>query len=83
MNSLKTNYVLVLVCGLLTGWQPFRAAAQQNPTPAASNSQPALRDGQHDFDFLEGTWKIHLKRLVHPLTGSTTWTEFEIGRAHV
>jgi hypothetical protein len=57
--------------------QPFRAGAQQNPTPAESNSQPALRDGQHDFDFLEGTWKIHLKRLVHPLTGSTTWTEFD------
>jgi hypothetical protein len=35
------------------------------------------RDGQHDFDFEAGTWKIHLKRLLHPLTGSTTWTEFD------
>lgn len=33
--------------------------------------------GQHDFDFEVGTWKIHLKRLLHPLTGSTTWTEFD------
>jgi hypothetical protein len=33
------------------------------------------RDGQHDFDFEIGTWKTHLKRLVHPLTGSTTWVE--------
>jgi hypothetical protein len=77
LNSLKSIYALLLVCGLQTGLQPFRAGAQQNPTPAESNSQPALRDGQHDFDFLEGTWKIHLKRLVHPLTGSTTWTEFD------
>ena len=35
------------------------------------------RDGQHDFDFEIGTWKIHLKRLLHPLTGSTAWSEFD------
>jgi hypothetical protein len=41
-------------------------------TPASER-----RDGQHDFDFELGTWKIHLKRLPHPLTGSTTWVEFD------
>src|SRR5215472_16358072 len=35
------------------------------------------RDGQHDFDFHIGTWKTHLKRLLHPLTGSTTWIEYD------
>jgi hypothetical protein len=34
-------------------------------------------DGQHDFDFEIGTWKTHLSRLLHPLTGSKTWTEME------
>jgi hypothetical protein len=34
------------------------------------------RDGQHDFDFHTGTWRTHLKRLVHPLSGSTTWAEY-------
>lgn len=34
-------------------------------------------DGQHDFDFNFGTWKTHVKRLVHPLSGSTTWTEYD------
>ena len=38
------------------------------------NSQPK-RDGLHDFDFLIGNWKAHLKKLVNPLTGSTTWIE--------
>jgi len=31
----------------------------------------------HDFDFNFGTWKTHVSRLQHPLTGSTTWTEYE------
>ncbi|HEV8590753.1 MAG TPA: hypothetical protein VGQ55_01515 [Pyrinomonadaceae bacterium] len=35
------------------------------------------RDGQHDFDFNLGTWKTHVSRLVHPLTGSTAWVEYE------
>ena len=37
----------------------------------------AQRDGQHDFDFEIGTWKTHLRRLVHPLTGSTEWVEYD------
>src|SRR5205085_839686 len=35
----------------------------------------AGRDGQHDFDFAVGTWKSHVRRLQHPLTGSSTWTD--------
>lgn len=46
--------------------------------PLVSQAQPAApHDGQHDFDFEAGTWKIHLKRLLHPLTGSNIWTEFD------
>jgi len=37
----------------------------------------AQRDGQHDFDFEIGTWKTHLSRLAHPLSGSTTWVTYE------
>lgn len=37
----------------------------------------ATRDGQHDFDFEIGKWKTHLRRLLHPLTGSTTWVEYD------
>lgn len=35
------------------------------------------RDGSHDFDWLVGKWKGTLKRLQNPLTGSTTWIEYE------
>ena len=36
-----------------------------------------LAAGEHDFDFEFGTWKTHLSRLVHPLSGSTTWVEYD------
>lgn len=45
---------------------------------AGANPPKAIpRDGQHDFDFEFGTWKTHLSRLLHPLTGSKTWVEYD------
>ena len=49
-----------------------RPGAQADEAPS-----PTPRDGQHDFDFEIGTWKTHLKRLVHPLSGSREWAEYE------
>jgi hypothetical protein len=53
--------------------------AQSNSDGSTSNLQrtPTERDGQKDFDFHNGTWKTRLKRLLRPLTGSTTWVEYE------
>jgi hypothetical protein len=52
--------------------------AQTPGTAPASAQQGALQhDGQHDFDFLVGSWKIHLKQLKRPLTGSHDWVEFD------
>jgi hypothetical protein len=34
-------------------------------------------DINHDFDFEIGTWKTRVRRLLQPLTGSTTWVEME------
>jgi hypothetical protein len=34
-------------------------------------------DGQHDFDFYVGKWRLHNRRLVHPLSGAKQWVEFE------
>jgi len=55
-----------------------RLAAQTDSEVTKTSAQTiAERDGQHDFDFEIGSWKIHLKRRLHPLTGSTTWVEFD------
>lgn len=43
------------------------------PTAAA---EAAPRDGQHDFDFAHGKWKIRVKKLKAPLKGSKDWVEF-------
>jgi hypothetical protein len=39
------------------------------------------RDGSRDFDPLLGSWAFHLRRLMHPLTNSSDWVEFE-GTSH-
>ena len=53
------------------------AVAVTQADGAAATSSAALHDGQHDFDFLIGSWKIHLKKRLHPLTGSNEWVEFD------
>lgn len=64
MNTRGVFRVPLLLSVLLVAWQPIDGVAQQ-------------RDGQHDFDWEIGTWKTHLKRRVHPLTGSNEWVEYE------
>ena len=50
-------------------------ARAQAPAPVPGASAPP--DGQHDFDFVIGRWKAHLSKLLHPLTGSTAWVEYD------
>jgi hypothetical protein len=67
MRSMKdVRWVMAMVVLALAAL-PMQAIAQADKG----------RDGQHDFDFEIGTWKTQLKRLVRPLTGSTTWVELE------
>jgi hypothetical protein len=48
------------------------AAAPPPDSPVA-----ASHDGSHDLDFTFGAWTEHSQRLLHPLTGSTDWAEWE------
>jgi hypothetical protein len=77
MNALKRISTCVLAGILVIIVQPLPGLAQQNSEASTSSLQHAKRDGQHDFDFEIGTWKTHLRRLVRPLTGSTTWIEYQ------
>jgi hypothetical protein len=55
----------------------LRAQTNSNATKLDTAKPGAEGDGSHDFDFEIGAWKTHLKRLLHPLTGSITWVEYE------
>jgi hypothetical protein len=44
----------------------------QTPTPT-----PALRDGQHDFDFNIGVWHTHIKRILDPFASSSRSVELD------
>jgi len=77
--NLKHIRICLMACSLVVAYHPVQGLAQQNSDAAKTSVQhtPTKHDGQHDFDFEIGTWKIHLKRLDHRLTGSTTWVEFD------
>ena len=34
------------------------------------------RDGSHDFDFEVGKWKLHVRKLEHPLSGQQKWLDY-------
>ena len=63
---------LVLLCTLCLVSSPVFAQADSGSTKATASQ----REGQSDFDFEFGDWKIQLKRRMKPLTGSTTWVEY-------
>jgi len=51
-------------------------AFTQSGSGTTNTSAQQQGDGQHDFDFEFGAWKAHISRRLKPLTGSTTWVEY-------
>jgi hypothetical protein len=69
----RRTAAIFLMCAL--GCLSRSLPAFSQATPAGAGSAQA-HDPQHDFDWDIGTWKTHMRRLMHPLTGSTTWVEY-------
>jgi hypothetical protein len=67
----------LLMCGLAVAWHPASGLAQSSSAGTSPSQAHEQRDGQHDFDFEIGSWKTRLSRRLRPLTGSTTWVEYE------
>ncbi len=80
-----TAMAIVLTLMIFVGRGPatenINKTKANKPAPDTSKAKlqetATQRDGQHDFDFEIGTWKTHISRLLHPLTGSTSWVEYE------
>ena len=71
------DFLLVLVLVFVAYFGDVPAQTDGGATKVGSHTTTSERDGQHDFDFALGSWKAHLRRLEHPLTGSKTWVEFD------
>src|SRR5579871_1870724 len=70
MNSRKLRALAPLILGLALA-VPLQA--QTTPDPA----NLPQRDGSHDFDFLIGDWKAHVRRLPDRLNNSNVWVEYD------
>ncbi len=46
-------------------------------SPDLVASSDKQRDGSHDFDYLIGNWKAHVRRLPDRLVGSHNWIEYD------
>lgn len=66
------RWLLPLLAAVAFGVPTRRIVAQGTP---ARDTAASVHDGRHDFDFEIGTWTMHRRRLLHPLTGSTTWVD--------
>lgn len=79
MSVLKHVRASFLMATLIFLPYSISVSAQTNSDAAKAGLQETATqgDGQHDFDFWFGSWKVHNRRLVHPLTGSNEWVEFD------
>ena len=78
MNALEHIRIYCLVGTLIVLSNSISASTQTNAGTAKAGPQTVeRRDGRHDFDFEIGSWKTRVSRLLHPLTGSTTWVEYD------
>lgn len=81
ITNLVQRYLFAHAHGMeICLWPVFAAAGRYRRFAkffATTAEAGAERDGQHDFDFEIGTWKSHVSRRLHPLTGSNTWVELE------
>jgi hypothetical protein len=70
MDVRKGTVLALLIFGLAL------AVSLHAQTPSDPANLPQ-RDGSHDFDFLIGDWKAHVRRLPDRLNNSNVWVEYD------
>jgi hypothetical protein len=69
---------LILASALLLLFAlPAKSSLANSARVTKSPAQADQHDGQRDFDFHFGNWHTHIRRLQHPLSGSSSWYEMD------
>jgi hypothetical protein len=78
MKPIRVKCILPALMGLaiFIGEVPALAGFESSQV-SAKGSTAAQTDGSHDFDFLIGDWKAHVRRLPERLKGSNVWVEYD------
>ena len=50
---------------------------EQSTATTALHIKPSASSSEKDFDFLEGKWKVHNRKLKTRLNNSNDWSDFE------
>jgi hypothetical protein len=75
MSAVKLKTVALLILGTVLA-APTSAQTTQTARSIDNSANLPQRDGSHDFDFLIGDWKAHVRRLPDRLNNSTVWVEY-------
>src|SRR3984885_6186545 len=78
MKSIRLGFIVpgVMSAALFVG-EVYPLPGIQNLQSSANGSTAMQLDGSHDFDFLIGDWKAHVRRLPQRLKGSNLWVEYD------
>ena len=78
IKSTALKFAAVCLAGMsaFTVSLAAKEAADEPASPVAVFAGPQ-RDGSHDFDFLIGDWKAHVRRLPDRLNNSHTWDVYD------
>src|SRR5262249_49929749 len=78
MKSIRLGFILPAVMSAALFTVEVRALpGGQNSQGSANASTATQLDGSHDFDFLIGDWKAHVRRLPERLKGSNVWVTYD------
>lgn len=75
--QLVRRYLLSIT--LIFALCPADARSQSSPAAPSGRTRGLAieQDHQHDFDFEFGSWKTHIRRLLHPLSRSDQWADLD------